>query len=118
MTVHGFFYSTDETLYETSYLLARRRRYRYDVWCKMPGVPGKRPENPPEDWPTPGFVISDILRDWKDEMMERLKENHKSCKPFKLRQAFEAYLHQVTFIHGSVLMRFRAKVQCCEKWCS
>ena len=83
------FFSTDETLYETSYLLARRRRYRYDVWCKMPGVPGKRTENPPEDWPTPGFVISDILRDWKDEMTETLKENHKSTKPFKLRQAFE-----------------------------
>ena len=81
-------------------------------------MPEKTQEYPPEDWPTPGFVISNILRDWKDEMTEPLKENRKSTKPFKLRQAFEAYLHQVTFIRGSVLMRFRAKVQCCEKWFS
>ena len=115
MTVHGFFYSTDATLYETPYLLARRRKYRYNAWVNMPE---KKQETPPEDWTKPGFVVSDMLWDWKDEMTETLKEAHKSTTPFKLCQAFEAYLHQVTFIHGSVLMRFRSKVQCCERWFS
>ena len=95
------FYSTDETLYETTYLLGRRRRYRYDAWCKLPGMPGEKPERPPDDWRTPGFVISEIFRDWRDELSGWLKEKHKSDKPFNVRQAFEAYLHQVvTFTVG------------------
>ena len=61
-------------------------------------------------------MISEILRDWKSEETETLKKNHMSNTPFKATQAFGAYLHQVVAFGGSVLMRFRAKLQCCEAW--